>query len=280
MVNNRSSGRNKTVPKSVRKTKGSADTWEDNGIETLYVDLAGVSSNKEEISLLFGHSPVHDPVQNVVSIESAERVCLNPFVAKRLALGLDLAIRDYEMRYGTIGEESIQPDFQLSSPSPDGTPFLLEKNNREAELLLDLTHKLNVIIGVERSFKLIRGTMLSNRFLLGFNKDDLGFRPHKKVLEICRQISMPENYLKTLLENLDEANIVLFGFEENEENSYYKAYLEFGGRFEETYREKPGRSGRFILHQGFKWDSIDNTRRAFANYTCFPMYSLEDMRRG
>jgi hypothetical protein len=44
-------------------------------------------------------------------------------------------------------------------------------------------------------------------------------------------MEMPEDFLAAIMENLPKANIVGFGFGEQEGTCMVKAYLEFGSRF-------------------------------------------------
>jgi hypothetical protein len=155
-------------------------------------------------------------------------------------------------------------------------PF--SKTDKTAEKvgpLFQLITDLNVEVGYERSFKMLDKTLLGTRFLLGIKKDTIRGEAHEKVLEMCTQLDMPDNFLEDFLGYLPEANVVLFGFEENERGCVCKAYLEFGSRFEKEIKKKPYRPDPFLFHLGFKWDAEDHTKRAVTRYTCFPLLSVE-----
>ena len=153
----------------------------------------------------------------------------------------------------------------------------VERTDEKAGKLYKGVNSLNVQVGFERSFKILEKTLLTDRFLMGFKKRSIKQKSLDSIVNICRQIDMPENFLDTFQEYLPEANIVLFGFEKNERTCVYKAYLEFGEKYGNMIRENPYRTEPFIMHQGFKWDASDNTKRAVARYTCFPGFSVEDM---
>jgi len=166
----------------------------------------------------------------------------------------------------------------LRTPSPKKPPVAgVEIRDEKAGLLFKLVNELDVQVGIERSFKIFHETLISDRFLMGFLRAGLSQETHERIINICREIDMPEDFLKTFQERLPESNIVLFGFEKNEINRLYKAYLEFGGKFENVIRDNPDHLEPFLIHQGFKWDASDNRICAKAEYTCFPLLPVESM---
>jgi len=243
-------------------------------MRSAYANMVNVASGREEIVLMFGITQARHAVQKEVKVQLTDRITLNPIAAKRLSILLNNALRDYETRYGPLQIEPRRPETPVLQIQPFSKT---ERTDEKAGLLFQLTKNLNVEVGIERSFKVFEKTILVNRFLLGFKKNAIREKPGERILDICKQIGMPEDYLETFQENLPEANIVLFGFEENERTCVYKAYLEFGGRFEKVIKDNPNKPEPFLLHLGFKWDTSDNTRRSIARYTCFPSFSVENM---
>jgi len=251
--------------------------WDDSRMHSTSTDVAYVTGTREEIMLLFGESRAEDTNTEEIRAQLKERIILSPVTAKHLSILLNKGINDYEAKFGLLEMKSLPPAGQgrhlsLYSPFPKS-----DIKDEKSGLPLQLVKNLNVQYGFERSFKIFEKTLLANRFLLGFKKDSIIQNPHEKILDICRQMDMPENFLKAFQENLPEANIVLFGFEENEKTCVYKAYLEFGKKYGNIIKENPYRAEPFIMHQGFKWDTSDNTKRAVARYTCFPAFSVENM---
>jgi hypothetical protein len=128
-----------------------------------------------------------------------------------------------------------------------------------------LVNALNVDYGHEQSVKLLAGTLLVNRFLLTINKNALAAESRTaRILDVCRQMGMPDNYLKAFAENLPESDIVHFGFEEDRAHNVYKVYLE---PLPELNKEP---SDTQLLYIGYKWNTLDNAKQALSHYTYFP----------
>ncbi len=144
-----------------------------------------------------------------------------------------------------------------------------------AALVRRLVEGLDIRFGIEQSFKIREKTLLANRFLLGFKKNRITQEPHERILDICRRMNMPENLLQAYRASLPNSNYLHFGFEENERTCLYKAYLEFYDKVEETMRAQPWRFNSFLMHLGFKWDALDNSRQALTRYTWYPFLPVE-----
>ncbi len=153
----------------------------------------------------------------------------------------------------------------------------LEEMDKEAGLLLSLLKDLNVPFGFERSFKCLPNTLLGDRFLSGFKRTAIKQNAHERILNICRQIDMPEDFLETFQKKLPLSNIVLFGFEKNKSNCLLKAYVEFADRIETAFQNISYKPEPFIIHEGFKWNSSDNSQKSVTTYTCFPLLTVEEI---
>lgn len=251
--------------------------WDDSKMRSTNPNVFYVSGGREEITLLFGRNQPWDAGQNKVTVQLSNRILLSHLVAKRLVSMLNNTIQDYESKYGSLDMESPPPIGLDQTPSVR-QPF--SETGRAAEkagLIFHLMKNLNVEIGFERSFKIFEKNLLGNRFLLGISKNSIEQKPHERILDICERMDMPESLLETFRENLSDANYVHFGFEENERSCVYKAYLEFYDKIEKEIKNRPNKSGPFLLHLGFKWDALDNTKRALARYTWYPLLSAEDI---
>lgn len=131
--------------------------------------------------------------------------------------------------------------------------------------LTRLVSGLNVDYGHEQSVKLIQDTLLVNRFLLTINKNALAVESRvEQILDVCKRMGMPDNFLTAFAENLPESDIVHFGFEEDRTHSVYKVYLE---PLPELKKEP---SGTQLLYIGYKWNTLDNARQALSHYTYYP----------
>lgn len=248
---------------------------------SVHADVVEVTSSREEVMILLGQRQSGPAGQEKNRALLKERVVMSPHAAKRLARMLHSGIQDYESRYGPVGGPAVAatqkrpPSASRSTPSEDSTEGLPGK----AIALFQLVKNLELEVGYERSFKVFDKTLLKNRFLLGFSKKSLKEDPHEKILEICEKMDMPDALRKDFGEKLPEANYVHFGFEEDENISVYKAYLEFYDKIEESIQRRTGRPDSFLLHLGFKWDANDNSRRVLTRYTWYPFLSVENIRR-
>ena len=106
------------------------------------------------------------------------------------------------------------------------------RSDESVDALLELVKDLSLELGLERSFKISEKELLSNRFLLGTSKSAIGQESHARILDVCKRMDMPEDFLETCWENLPDANYVHFGFEENVRTCIYKVYLEFYERIQ------------------------------------------------
>ena len=236
--------------------------WDPSNARTLYANAFHAASGREEVVLLFGQHVPAPRSQTEQRLEFMQRVVLNPFTAKRLALQLQNAVQAHERTYGPLDKEptAIEPTSFYGAGAV----------NERARLLLDLAKGLETEFGVERSFKVLEKRLLGNRFLVTMTKDAIGNHTRQKLLDICSQINMPEDFQDVYRENLSFAKYVHFGYEENEKSSIYKAYLEFPANWEAEFLNKPAGADSFALYLGFKWDTSINTKRALTRYTCYP----------
>ena len=245
------------------------DLWDKSKAKTLYANAFHAASGREEVVLLFGQSVPAPRGLPEKRLEFMERIVLNPFTAKRLAFQLQDAVRAYERTYGPLDKEPLAPE-----PTPvHGAGSIDER----ARLLIEFVGKLEAVYGLERSFKVFEKTLLGNRFLVTMSKDSISNQTNERLLDICNRIRMPKDFLDRYKENLSFAKYVHFGFEENEESSLYKAYLEFPPNWESEFLNKPAGDDSFTLYTGFKWDASDSKKRALTRYTCYPVITPEQM---
>jgi len=251
--------------------------WEDSKVLSVYANIAQVKASREEIMLLFGASRTAQAGGHEIRVQLGERIVLNPVAAKRFAIQLDNAIRQYESKFGyldgkTVVQERLEPTPPLHPPS-----FKSEKGAEKVGLLFRFLEEQKIRPAFERSCEFLEKRLLENRFLLGFEKRTIRKRPEESLLEICERMDMPREFLERFGENLPEASIVGFGFGEDEGTCMVKAYLEFGARFFRAVKSNPREPDPYLSHLGFKWDAEDNTRKAMATYTCFPNCSCHAM---
>jgi hypothetical protein len=205
-----------------------------------------------------------------------------------LAAGVDREGKDFFTVYygveGVFGGRSLQPGRDGSSgvstkhtkPIKKRGVVQIEETDDKAAHLFTLVKNLRMRGGVEHSFKFLNRILLSGRFLFGFERPTESAGQDDAIMNVCRQIDMPEEFLERFQSELHEAKIVLFGFEKNENNRVYKAYLEFTGRLAEAVSQEP-KPESILIHTGFKWDVSDNSRKAIAAYTAHPLLRAEDI---
>lgn len=148
-----------------------------------------------------------------------------------------------------------------------------------AVLPFRILEEMRIPCGYERSFKLLPGRLLANRYLLGVDLTDI---TSDQLRTICQRLYMPDEYVKSLKENLADANLVFLGFEDNPPHGTYKIYLEFWEQVKSVlnaeraaFDSKPTQPR--LLHLGFKWDAADNSQRKISKYFCHPLLSAEEI---
>ncbi len=209
-----------------------------------------------------------------------KRIILSPFAAKRLVFLLDAAVGDHEAQYGPMTEEPRKKPGSEPVPEEAGRRGILETvQGEKARRLIRVVEGLGIHYAFEQSFKMLDGALLGNRFLAGFNKSSIQQGLEEKLTALCRGIDMPESRLREFLRGLPEANIILFGYEEGEGRSVYKAYLEFGRALEQVQRNPGSGSAPILIHRGFKWDAENSARHTTALYKCHPSWPVETILR-
>lgn len=79
--------------------------WDGSRMRTTYANVCNVSSTREEVALMFGVNKNWHPSQKDLVIELSDRVIINPYAAKRLAILLANTMNEYEKRFGVINLE-------------------------------------------------------------------------------------------------------------------------------------------------------------------------------
>ena len=138
--------------------------------------------------------------------------------------------------------------------------------------MLALVRALNVAFGFEKSFKLSRGNMRTDRVILGVRSKLVD---RDSLLKACSALGMPVPYLQQFEALLPEANTVGFGFE----GGAYKIYLEFWDRLRKRVQRDPSNTAPEILFLGYKWAISDSARCAVARYTCYPLLSVRAIQQ-
>lgn len=141
--------------------------------------------------------------------------------------------------------------------------------------MLELISDRGLRYGREDSFKMSKGRLLADRFLLGIRRQGV---PEEVLLDIACGIGMPSEYKSLFRSGLSEADVVLFGQEPGETGLIYKAYLEFWEKVRREVRAS-GSKAPTLLNLGFKWRAGADPVKVISRYTCFPMLDLAGMLR-
>jgi hypothetical protein len=76
--------------------------WNDKNMRSQYANVANVTGGREEIVIVFGLNQAWKPGQTEIEVELTDRIVMNPFAAKRLAILLTGALKAYENNFGKI----------------------------------------------------------------------------------------------------------------------------------------------------------------------------------
>ena len=88
--------------------------WDDTNIRSTYANICNITSSREEVSLMFGMKRSLDTKKNELPIELSDRIILNPYAAKRVALFLKEVIDQYEEKLGKI-ELDVNPNIPVTA---------------------------------------------------------------------------------------------------------------------------------------------------------------------
>ena len=249
----------KNGPRSVR--------WDETNARTLSPTICTISATPQEFVFLFGREESLDRHGQRQIVRDAEKITVNPLLAKRLADALNEALRQYELRFGSLEPAPAKKEGQRAQPDFPTflSPLAAEPVDRRRQLL-DLVTGLNAPTALEHSFKISKGQLSDNRFLLCVNRAGQDSSLDDRVKQVCADLGMPPEFISEFASRLPDANYIYFGFEEDGARSLYKAYLEFRDRAEERIKEETPAPSPLLLHLGFKWDASNTDRKALTQY--------------
>jgi hypothetical protein len=90
--------------KETIQTEGEATrvNWDYSRMKTTYANVCNVSSTREEVSIMFGTNQTIAGAQDGIVVELNDRIILNPYAAKRLAIILNGVMQQYEATFGEL----------------------------------------------------------------------------------------------------------------------------------------------------------------------------------
>jgi len=139
-----------------------------------------------------------------------------------------------------------------------------------AESLRQLVAGRNTDYRLERSFKLLQGSLLANRFLLSIQRHDMGPRAGSKIIALCVEMGMPDDYLEMVARDLPDVDVVHAGFEQGVDAQIYKLYLEFPGIYHKKASAWKQGDEPIIIHRAFKWNPAAPNEKTIASYLGYP----------
>jgi len=144
----------------------------------------------------------------------------------------------------------------------------------ESTLPLRLARELGLAYGMERSFKMIQGALLPDRYLLGIDKREFDARRLQRLLD---GLDFPARYRERFLAALPEANLLLLGFERGPRQDLLKVYLEYWDLIKAAARRDPQDRRPRLMFLGFKWNPGDPAAGGITRYDCFPRLGVEEI---
>jgi hypothetical protein len=99
-------------------------------------------------------------------------------------------------------------------------------------------------------------------------------------MDACRQLCMPQDLLEEFLGGFSSANMVFFGFEDDEQSGgIYKVYLEHWDPLREKLAAGVLPREPYLLHKGFKWPIHAPDQSLVTWYHCLPGLDVDGIRR-
>ena len=226
-----------------------------------------------QIIVEFGQSARPAPNAEESAVLLSDRVVMPSATARRLIAALDECLRPHAHSLRSASAAPPGPaeaaELLIRGQRPVNAPP--DEAGEKAALLLRRVSDLGVPCQYERSFRLTEGSLLANRFLLTVDRRDLRGDPLRDVLEISRDLEMPEPLRLAAIRDFDIARFLHFGFEGSPDSMICKLYLERAIPPEEAERARARPEG-ILQHLAFKWD-LRNGAHVVTRYLWHPALS-------
>ena len=186
------------------------------------------------------------------AVAVSDRIVLPLDTARRLHLSLGEALKPHAAALRAAEAQALAPEHAAAAVRPASRPAPDSAGDRAA-LLLRLVGELGVPFQHERSFRMVDGALLANRFLLSIDRRGITGDARARVLQICQRLEMPQARREEAMARFDMASCVHFGFEGDAGRVVIKLYLERPVPAEEARRARE-RQEPALLHLAFKWE--------------------------
>jgi tryptophan halogenase len=140
----------------------------------------------------------------------------------------------------------------------------------------DIVDELSVDYGYERSAKLVRGELFTDRYLLSVHKDDFGSDPYDTLSRALHRLNAPPDSCSQISHELTGADVIHFGYERQSEQFIYKAYLEYASRFR-AYLAAGDFTESQLVHVAYKWNPMQAGESVKTYYSCQPAIAKLDL---
>jgi tryptophan halogenase len=144
-----------------------------------------------------------------------------------------------------------------------------------AARLIRLVEALGAPYGLERSVKITPGMLADDRFLVSIGRAALGDAPAERLLQIGRELDIPQNFAEALPASLCHADVVHFGYEAGSGQEVYKIYLEYASRVRDAMAaisQTPQ-----LVHLAYKWAPLRADGAAVTRYTWVPCRNRNEL---
>ncbi len=208
-------------------------------------------------------------------VRVTDHVVIPRALVHRLMLQLDEALRPHAAALRLAEAQAMPPGQAAVAARPGAAPArpAADESGAKAAQLIGLVGELGMPHQYERSFRLSRGSLQGNRFLLSFNTRDVPGDARERVLDICTRMAMPPAARQAASEAFGMAHCLHLGFEGDAAAIICKLYLERSIPAEEA-RAARAEGRPVLLHLAFKWD-IHKGQAVTTRYHWLPGLSAE-----
>jgi hypothetical protein len=137
--------------------------------------------------------------------------------------------------------------------------------------LLEIAHRFPIVC-FEKSFKIVGGQILDQRFLFGISRQ---FIDEPTALRVFDGLVMPETLKDQMSPLISKADLIHFGWEGENKVGLCKVYLEFSSILSSAAAKNAEPEQSLLLHRACKWDVNDANRQLITNYRVFPNIGID-----
>jgi hypothetical protein len=143
-----------------------------------------------------------------------------------------------------------------------------------ATKLIRLVETLGAPYGLERSVKILPGALADDRYLLSVACAALGKSPADRLIQIGRELHMPQSFADVLPVSLRRADVVHFGYEAGS-HEVYKIYLEYASQVRQAMASMSQTPQ--LVHLAYKWAPTRPDSAAVTRYTWLPCRTRNEL---